>query len=83
MPLDLGLSRRHILQILAGGAALAAGSRPSLAGEARIGRLIGEAKALPAIAQRIDFIASVYCGPVLRHPAELIQAANDRSVVTV
>ena len=26
---------------------------------------------------------SVYCGPVLRHPAELIQAANDRSVVTV
>ena len=25
----------------------------------------------------------VYCGPVLRHPAELIQAANDRSVVTV
>jgi len=25
----------------------------------------------------------LYCGPVLRHPAELIQAANDRSVVTV
>jgi hypothetical protein len=25
----------------------------------------------------------VYCGPVLRHPAELIQAANDMSVVTV
>ena len=25
----------------------------------------------------------VYCGPVLRHPAELIQAANDRSAVTV
>jgi len=27
--------------------------------------------------------AGLYCGPVLRHPAELIQAANDRSVVTV
>jgi hypothetical protein len=26
---------------------------------------------------------SLYCGPVLRHPAELIQAANDMSVVTV
>jgi hypothetical protein len=25
----------------------------------------------------------VYCGPVLRHPAELIQAANDRSAVAV
>ena len=27
--------------------------------------------------------SNLYCGPVLRHPAELIQAANDRSVVTV
>ena len=26
---------------------------------------------------------SVYCGPVLRHPAELIQGANDRSAVGV
>jgi hypothetical protein len=25
----------------------------------------------------------LYCGPVLRHPAELIQAANDRSAVAV
>jgi hypothetical protein len=62
MPFDSGLSRRHILQILAGGAAMAAGARPSLAGEARIGRLIGEAKSLPRIAQRIDFIASALRG---------------------
>jgi hypothetical protein len=35
---------------------------------------------------RQDFLRvsmEVYCGPVLRHPAELIQAANDMSVVTV
>ena len=25
----------------------------------------------------------VYCGPVMRHPAVLIQAANDRSVLAV
>jgi len=62
MPSDSGLSRRHILQILAGGAALAAGSRPVLAGDARIGRLIGEAKALPGIAQRIDFISRALRG---------------------
>ena len=37
------------------------------------------------IAEEICVVALslVYCGPVLRHPAELIQAANDRSVVTV
>jgi hypothetical protein len=62
MPRDSILSRRSILQLLAGGAALAAGSGPSLAGEARIERLIGEAKALPAIAQRIDFISGALRG---------------------
>lgn len=65
MPIDSGLSRRHILRILAGGAALAAGGS-SLAGEARIGRLIGEAKQLPTIAQRIDFIASALRGTKYR-----------------
>ena len=29
----------------------------------------------------VETAALVYCGPVLRHPAELIQAANDRSAV--
>ena len=70
MPLDSDLSRRHILKILAGGAAFgafwAAGSRPSLATEARIGRLIGEAKALPTIAQRIDFISGALRGTTYR-----------------
>jgi Protein of unknown function (DUF1460) len=51
-----------MLQILAGGATLAAGCRPSLAGEARIGRLIGEARALPTIAQRIEFISRALRG---------------------
>ena len=62
MLIDSGLSRRHILRILAGGAALAAGARPSLAGEARIERLIAEAKTLSTIAQRIDFISGALRG---------------------
>jgi hypothetical protein len=70
MPLDSDLSRRHILKILAGGAAFgafwAAGSRPSLATDARTGRLIGEAKALPTIAQRIDFISGALRGTTYR-----------------
>ena len=57
-------SRRHMLQILAGGAALAAA--PGWAGEARIGRLIGEAKALPTVAQRIDFISRALRGSAYR-----------------
>jgi hypothetical protein len=63
---DSGLSRRHILQFLAGGAALAAGARLSLAGEARIARLIGEAKSLPTIGQRIEFISSALRGTKYR-----------------
>jgi len=66
MLFDSGLSRRHILQILAGGAAYAAGGGPSLASEARIGRLIDQAKALPAIAQRIDFISGALRGSSYR-----------------
>jgi hypothetical protein len=66
MPCDFILSRRHILQILAGGVALAAGARPGLATEPRIGRLIGEAKALPGVAQRIDFISRALRGTTYR-----------------
>jgi hypothetical protein len=58
------ISRRTVLQILAGGAAFAAA--PSLAGGARIGRLIGEAKALPTVAQRIDFISRALRGTTYR-----------------
>ena len=57
-----GLNRRHLLQLLAGGGALAAGVVPAAAGEERIGKLIGEAKALPSIAQRVDFIAAALRG---------------------
>jgi Protein of unknown function (DUF1460) len=66
MPTDSAASRRDILRILAGGAALAAGARPSLAGEARIERLIGEAKLLPTIGQRVDFISGALRGTKYR-----------------
>jgi hypothetical protein len=62
MPLDSGLNRRHVLQMLAGAATFVAGARPSRASAARIERLIGEAKALPTIAQRIDFISRALRG---------------------
>jgi N-acetylmuramoyl-L-alanine amidase-like len=60
MPFDLRLSRRHILQVLAGSAALAA--RPSFAGEARIDRLIVKARELDTISKRIDFISAALRG---------------------
>jgi hypothetical protein len=66
MQFDSGLSRRNILQIVAGGAAYAAGLRPSLAGEARIGGLIDGARALPTVAQRLDFIAAALRGTTYR-----------------
>lgn len=50
------LSRRHVLQLLAGGAALA-GVKPTVAGERRIDRLIEKSSALPLIGERIDFIS--------------------------
>jgi hypothetical protein len=62
MPFDSPPSRRHLLQMLAGATALAAGARPSLAGEARIERLITEARGLEHISQRIDFISGVLRG---------------------
>jgi hypothetical protein len=49
-----------MLQMLAGGAALAAA--PSWAGEVRIARLIEDAKARATIAQRIDFISHALLG---------------------
>jgi hypothetical protein len=61
---DSAFSRRQILWLFASGATFAAG--PSLAGEARIGSLIDDAKALPTIAQRIDFISSALRGTTYR-----------------
>jgi hypothetical protein len=62
MSCDASLSRRHILRMLAAGAALAAGARASEAGEARIKRLIAEARGYEQISQRIDFISGALRG---------------------
>ena len=91
MRIDSNLSRRHVLQILAGSAALAAGIRPSQAVEARIGALIELAKAQPTVAQRIDFIAgelrgSSYRGYTLiggpRQPEKFVVRDNGFDCVT-
>jgi hypothetical protein len=55
-------SRRDVLSLLAGGAALIAGARPALAGEVRIERLIDEARSHGDISQRIDFISAALRG---------------------
>ena len=62
MPFDSQPSRRHVLQVLAGGALLAGGVAPTAAAEQRIGSLIVEAQKLPAISQRVDFIAAALKG---------------------
>jgi len=62
MPFDLSPSRREILQILAGGAVLAAGMTPGSATGARIGRLIDEARSKGSISQRLEFISSALRG---------------------
>jgi hypothetical protein len=48
--------------LLAGGGAYAVGISPGVAGEDRISKLIGEAKTLPSVAQRVDFIAAALRG---------------------
>ncbi len=62
MTRDSNASRRDILRLLAGSAVLAAGLRPAPAGESRIAKLIGEARAYPLISQRIDFISAALRG---------------------
>ena len=62
MAFDSSLNRRAMLQLLAGGAALAAGGAPGEASEERISRLIVEAKDHGTIAQRVDFIAAALRG---------------------
>jgi len=55
------MSRRAVLR-LAGGAAVTALAQPALAGDARIARLIGEARGLPHISERIDFVSAALRG---------------------
>ena len=64
--LDANASRRDLLRILAGCAASAAGARPAAAGERRIERLIGEARAFDTISKRIDFISAALRGTPYR-----------------
>jgi hypothetical protein len=61
MTFDSPLSRRALLQMLAGGAALAAGA-PAFAGEPRIERLIAQARAFEHISRRIGFISGALRG---------------------
>src|SRR6478672_2322260 len=62
MPFDLNLNRRSALHLLAGGAALAAGVTPGSTAEARIDRLIKEARDKGPISQRLDFISGALRG---------------------
>lgn len=63
----MSLSRRQILGLFAGGAALTAGVRPGLAAApSRIGGLIVAASALPTVAQRIAFISRALIGSPYR-----------------
>jgi N-acetylmuramoyl-L-alanine amidase-like protein len=55
-------SRRRVLQWFAGAAAFATGVVPGEAVEQRVGRLIAEARGLPDVAQRVDFIAAALRG---------------------
>ncbi|MDP2409100.1 MAG: DUF1460 domain-containing protein [Pseudolabrys sp.] len=62
----MSVSRRHVLGLLAGGAALAAGMRPVGAAPSRIGTLIAAAEPLPTFAQRIAFISHALLGTPYR-----------------
>jgi N-acetylmuramoyl-L-alanine amidase-like len=60
--LDSGGNRRDFLRLLAGGAALAAGSLQGEAAEARIARLIAQTRDFQPISRRIDFISAALRG---------------------
>lgn len=62
MPFDSATSRRELLRLIAGGAALGLGARAARAGEKRIDKLIVEARAYPTISERIDFISAALRG---------------------
>ena len=60
--MDTGIGRRHVLQILAGGASIAAGIRPAQSKGKRIVRLIERASRLPSVSRRIDLISQALIG---------------------
>jgi N-acetylmuramoyl-L-alanine amidase-like len=55
-------SRRDLLRLLAGGAALALDARSARAGEARIDKLIVQAQIYPTVSQRIGYISAALRG---------------------
>jgi hypothetical protein len=59
---DRAVSRRNVLRLLAGSAALAVGTPAAQAEPARMARLIETAQALPTIGRRIDFISKGLLG---------------------
>ena len=69
--MDRAPTRRQILRLMAGAPLLAAGSRAALAAKtALIERLIQEARALPNVSQRIDFISGKLLG--VRYQADTL-----------
>ncbi len=63
---DLAFDRRHVLQMLAGSAAFAAGLVPAQAARGHIDSLILAARALPTISERIAFISRALIGTPYR-----------------
>lgn len=59
---DSTISRRDVLRLIAGGAAIGLGARSARAGEARIDRLIVQAGVYSTISERIDYISAALRG---------------------
>ncbi len=66
MQTESPVSRRHLLRLLAGGAALAVAGPRAEAAQARMTRLIEEAQSLPTTGGRIDFISRALIGAPYR-----------------
>lgn len=62
MSFDSSATRRDLLRLMLGGAALTFSALPARAGELRIDRLIEKAGAYPTISQRIEFISAALRG---------------------
>ena len=60
------ISRRHLLRLLAGGAALAVAGPPAEAAQARMTRLIEKVQSLPTTGERIDLISRALIGAPYR-----------------
>ncbi len=59
---DSPTSRRDLLRLIAGGAALTLSARNALAGQARIDKLIVQAQVYPTVSQRIGYISAALRG---------------------